>query len=55
MLPDPVHALSIFVNVMIAIMHFWLGKHNFGFLHASVSVFLIYLQYYKYSKSKSKE
>ena len=55
MLPDPVSALAIFVNLMITFMHFWMQKYEFAFLHLGVSTFLIYLQIWKYSKSKSEK
>lgn len=54
-MPDPINAFSIFVMLMSMIIFAWRGEYPYAFWFLGISSFLIYLEFYKKSKSKSKE
>ena len=52
-MPDPINAFSIFVMLMSMVIFAWRGEYPYAFWFFGIVSFLIYLEIYKKSKSKS--
>lgn len=54
-MPDPIEAFAIFSIILAFAISLWRENYEYAVWHFSILLFMGYLQYWKWLKSKGKE